>query len=319
MADIDGYVQKKKTDKLQYSFVSVDDIIAAIRPALVAHGVAIYPCGVRDLLCTSEKNDKGTTMTTVSGLFAFTFAHGDSGTTAVAEVASEGKDSGDKAHNKAMTAAYKYVLKQTFMIETGDNAKQQRKSDSGRSEPSQPLSAQSFKAKYLITIGETDDGMPASTEQARYLASVMGEAYKSIPDSTDKTRVAVLSWLLDRPVQSSANLTKTEVSTLINRVTTKDGKLSELGKSELIELYMAANAAPKAESGDSEPEEEEIVPDWTDISRSQYWKDAKAKGASAPDVFRAANVKNAGEFFMQFNPNAAYDILTMLAEEKSLV
>ena len=33
----------------------------------------------------------------------------------------EGSDTGDKASNKALTGAYKYALRQTFCIETGDD------------------------------------------------------------------------------------------------------------------------------------------------------------------------------------------------------
>ncbi|MDZ4231643.1 MAG: ERF family protein [Candidatus Pacearchaeota archaeon] len=48
----------------------------------------------------------------------------------------EGKDSGDKATPKALTMALKYYLSKTFLIETGDDAENERKGQGGASQPS---------------------------------------------------------------------------------------------------------------------------------------------------------------------------------------
>jgi hypothetical protein len=129
MADIDGFVAKKKSDQLNYSFASESDIIAAVRPAMTRHGVVVYPAGIRDMQMSVETVDKkgndgkvfGTsTITRVTALFSFTFAHGASDSMFSVEVIGEGKDTSDKACNKAMTAAFKYALRQTLMIETGE-------------------------------------------------------------------------------------------------------------------------------------------------------------------------------------------------------
>ena len=116
-----GYVQKQKSANLNYSYAGEAALIAAIRPAMVAQGIVVHPAGLRELTTDQFNNAKGTLMTRVTGIFAFTFYHGETETGFTVEVAGEGVDSGDKAANKAMTAAYKYALRQSLMIETGDD------------------------------------------------------------------------------------------------------------------------------------------------------------------------------------------------------
>ena len=49
------------------------------------------------------------------------FSHAPSGTSIDVTAVGEGSDAGDKGANKAMTGLYKYALRQTFCIETGDD------------------------------------------------------------------------------------------------------------------------------------------------------------------------------------------------------
>lgn len=117
---ISGYVQKHKSDKLNYSFAGEADLIAAIRPALVEHGIVISIAEYVDVeRCTmTTKNGAIMNVTMLRAVVRFTHT---SGTHVDVQALGEGADSGDKSTTKAMTCAYKYALRQTFAIETGDD------------------------------------------------------------------------------------------------------------------------------------------------------------------------------------------------------
>jgi len=116
-----GYVQKQKNDNLNYSFAGEGAFIRELRPAMIEHGVTISVSKMDAL--TQEhyitgKYDTKMVRSTIHAAVTFSHVSGDSITV---EAYGEGSDAGDKSLNKAMTDAYKYALRQTFMIETGDD------------------------------------------------------------------------------------------------------------------------------------------------------------------------------------------------------
>jgi hypothetical protein len=130
-----GYVQKQKTPGLNYSFAGEAALIAAIRPYLVENGIVVVPAGIREMRLETYETKSGATMNRTVAIFAFMFAHGPSDTHIIVEVMGEGADTGDKSANKAMTGAYKYALRQTLMIETGDDPDAESSDHQERSGP----------------------------------------------------------------------------------------------------------------------------------------------------------------------------------------
>ena len=114
-----GYVQKKGSQGLRYTYAGEAALISAIRPVMVENGLFVYPYSVQ--YEKSEYTTKnGAVMNHAIVIVTYRFAH-ISGETFDVTVTGEGSDSGDKAFNKAMTGAYKYAMRQTFCIETGDD------------------------------------------------------------------------------------------------------------------------------------------------------------------------------------------------------
>ena len=120
MAEV-GYVQKETTAALRYSFASEAGLIHALRPAMVKHGIFCYVSDVLDVKQDTFETAKGSVLNraTVRGTVLFT--HAPSGTSIDAHATGEGMDMGDKSVNKASTGMLKYALRQTFLIETGDD------------------------------------------------------------------------------------------------------------------------------------------------------------------------------------------------------
>ena len=120
----EGYVQK--TGKAgyggsSYSYAGEGDLIAALRPHCVEYGIVIHPLEVQQIHQDIYTTGKGNAMNRTAVVITYRFAHAPSDTHFDVTASGEGADVGDKSSNKAMTSAFKYALRQSFMIETGDD------------------------------------------------------------------------------------------------------------------------------------------------------------------------------------------------------
>ena len=116
-----GYVRKTKSGGLNYSFAGESALIAALRPAMVENGVYMHVSGITNVSRETYVTKSGTPMVNTVITANVTFTHAPSGTSVVVWSTGEGSDAGDKSANKAMTGLYKYAMRQTFCIETGDD------------------------------------------------------------------------------------------------------------------------------------------------------------------------------------------------------
>jgi hypothetical protein len=121
-----GYVQKRGTNSAQnYKYAGEKDFIEALRPAMIENKIIVFPSGVRSKQITeirkTEQGKADKVNINVAAVYSYTFVHTPSGTSIITEVSGEGSDPLDKGSYKAMTGAYKYALRQTFMIETGND------------------------------------------------------------------------------------------------------------------------------------------------------------------------------------------------------
>jgi hypothetical protein len=115
-------IAKDKTNSFQkYKFRGIDDVYNALAPIIAKHRLVIAPRILkRDVIERVTKKDEAIFYVTVEAEFDFISAI--DGSKHTAKTFGEAMDSSDKATNKAMSAAYKYVAFQTFCIPTaGDN------------------------------------------------------------------------------------------------------------------------------------------------------------------------------------------------------
>jgi hypothetical protein len=103
-----------------YNFRGIDDVYNAIGPLLAKHGLNILPRAL-SRECTERQSAAGKPVFYVSVQMEFDFVALDGSKHTVC-MFGEAMDPGDKATNKAMSAAYKYAMFQAFCIPTeGDN------------------------------------------------------------------------------------------------------------------------------------------------------------------------------------------------------
>lgn len=104
-----------------YKFRGIDDVYNTISPLLAQHGLCILP-RVIDRECVERSSAKGNALFYVTVEVEFDFVSAEDGSKHTVKTFGEAMDSGDKATNKAMSAAYKYAAFQAFAIPTqGDN------------------------------------------------------------------------------------------------------------------------------------------------------------------------------------------------------
>jgi ERF superfamily len=104
-----------------YKFRGIDDVYNALSPLLARHALVIVP-RMLARTCEERSSKSGGALFYVTVEAEFDFVSAEDGSKATARTFGEAMDSGDKATNKAMSAAYKYAAFQTFAIPTEGNA-----------------------------------------------------------------------------------------------------------------------------------------------------------------------------------------------------
>nr|DAT74532.1 MAG TPA: ERF superfamily protein [Bacteriophage sp.] len=113
-----GIVGKDKVNKQQgFKYRSVDDVFNALHPALAKNKVVIIPTVVERQCEEVGKTKNGTAILKVVCKVKYDICAED-GSRVTSIIYGEGMDMGDKATNKAMAIAYKYLCFQVFCIPT---------------------------------------------------------------------------------------------------------------------------------------------------------------------------------------------------------
>ena len=115
MADVeylqkDGNVAFKQTN---YNYLSEEKITANVRNAMITHKLVMFPVGCSQAVSASTFDEIIMTYRIVDADVPESFID--------VQTKGCGHDTGDKKSYKAMTGAFKYAMRQTFMISTGDD------------------------------------------------------------------------------------------------------------------------------------------------------------------------------------------------------
>lgn len=140
----EGVAKSRRNQQQGYQFRGIDDMYNALSPLLAKHNLCIMP-RVISRECQERTTQKGGVLFYVIVEAEFDFVCSTDGSTHLVRTFGEAMDSADKATNKAMSAAYKYAVMQTFAIPTeGDNDADATTYDvkpEPRAEPAQPQPA----------------------------------------------------------------------------------------------------------------------------------------------------------------------------------
>lgn len=115
-------VGKEQTNTFdKYKFRGIDDVYNALAPLLAKHNLCVLPKVLsRESVERVSKN--GGALFYITVMVEYAFVSAEDGSSHIVVSVGEAMDRGDKATNKAMSAAFKYACFQAFCIPTeGDN------------------------------------------------------------------------------------------------------------------------------------------------------------------------------------------------------
>ena len=113
----DGITKSKKNEQQGYKFRGIDDVYNSLSAIIAEAELCILP-RMSDRTKEERETQKGGTLFYVTVRAEFDFVSARDGSCHTVTMYGEAMDSGDKATNKAMSAAYKYACMQVFCIPT---------------------------------------------------------------------------------------------------------------------------------------------------------------------------------------------------------
>lgn len=108
----------RKNQEQGYSFRGIDDMYNELHPLFADAGVFVT-CSLIDVTDEQRTTQRGSILNVVKARYKITFFAKDGSNLSVVQ-RGEAQDSGDKASNKAASAALKYALMQTLLIPTAE-------------------------------------------------------------------------------------------------------------------------------------------------------------------------------------------------------
>lgn len=118
---VDGIAKNRSNQQQGFKFRGIDDVYNALAGLLAEHQLCILPRVVSREV-TERTTKSGGVLFSVSLGVEFDLVSARDGSRHTVLLYGEAMDSGDKATNKAMSAAYKYMALEVFCIPTeGDN------------------------------------------------------------------------------------------------------------------------------------------------------------------------------------------------------
>lgn len=120
MADVGAVGKDQKNQAQGFNFRGIDAVTNAVFPALVKHGVVVFPELNSVEYATVEVGKERRVQGFVRVQVTYTFVAGSDGSKIHATVAAEAMDSGDKATAKAMSVAFRIALLQTLCLPTDE-------------------------------------------------------------------------------------------------------------------------------------------------------------------------------------------------------
>lgn len=184
-----GFVAKAQTNTAQgFKFRGIDQFVNALYPALTKHGVFMTPRATQftqEVREVTRSNGKAGVDKHVAIMMEYDFYAEDGSKVTVGPVPAEGLDSGDKATNKALSAALKYALIQTFSIPTEDMAEADKESPEIGTTP---------KAVTTAAVPANPDPVKSTTKSSKFKNNATGGlAVPVTPEGSLKVPVAATS------------------------------------------------------------------------------------------------------------------------------
>ena len=186
----DGITKARKNSAQGYNFRGIDDVLNALSSALVEAGLLILP-RVISREVTERATAKGGAMFYVVVEVEFDLVSAEDGSKHTVKTYGEAMDSADKATNKAMSAAYKYLALLTFCIPTEASAD----TDADYSTPAvvaktTPQDPRQRAARIVAGVA-AGDGVAAAEDLSRLDEKTLNSIWQHLDETTVARLLAV--------------------------------------------------------------------------------------------------------------------------------
>ncbi len=167
-------ISKTHTNEVEgYSYRSIDDLFNRLAPLLAKQKLCVIP-RVIERQVTERLGDNLQLLMSVSVRVVFTLVSADDGSSHLAETYGEALDAGDKATAKAMSAAFKSAMIQTFCISVGETEDADAASHKLSSRTHVPEPVQGWEQWVLdiidiVSVCETEQAIDSAQERHRQL------------------------------------------------------------------------------------------------------------------------------------------------------
>jgi len=197
IADVEFVVESGRNTHHNYNYANDTDLLRSVRPAMIRHGLALVPHEM------AANRSGGLTEVHATYLLV----HADSEQTlklAVVGEGSGGRGSEDKGVYKALTGCYKYLLRHTFAIPTGDDA-EATKWDTRRDAPETKEEKAARRAKhdpewedggrerFMVRLSE----LGLKYDALRWFITTRGKDKRKPSERSAEERAEILNWLED--------------------------------------------------------------------------------------------------------------------------
>lgn len=142
MAEVSNVKETGKNQFHKYAYASDEDLLRALQPAMARNGLCLLPVAARASTVEHTPDHKGKAQWRTDLSMQYRLYH-VSGEYLDLQMVGCGLDGEDKGAYKALTGALKYVMRQTFLVPTGDDPEKDRedRGSQARSASSQPHGA----------------------------------------------------------------------------------------------------------------------------------------------------------------------------------
>lgn len=186
-----GQIEKDRTikdrnGKDMYDYLSEEQTTGALQRAFIKVGLVVMPHEVLEheaFYVESEKFDKVTKTPITYVKMRYKIIDPDSGAFDFVEAIGYGNDTGDKASNKALTNAFKYVQRQTFAISTGAEEEADHTSSDGQGASVPKAGRKPTQSEQLVR--QLSEAAPAPASAQKPTVDQIKEAWKAVSPTHD--------------------------------------------------------------------------------------------------------------------------------------
>jgi hypothetical protein len=207
-----------------YKYRSIDDLLDRLAPLLGRHKLCVLP-RVKQRLVTDRADEQGRLLLQVALRVSFKLTSVDDGSSYKVEAYGEALDSGDKATAKAMSAAYKSAMIQTFCIPCGtEDADRTSYKLAGKIHSAEPLQGWTqwcLDVEDIVALCESEVAIKSIQERHRDLLKALSrerpDLYRQLGDAFSTRRELLTDRAASTNEAKAPQSAKSEAPSVRNR------------------------------------------------------------------------------------------------------